>query len=171
MHLQKIKHALQGIGIEQFWGLRPIRSMITLTFLLVVTLLAQAQEKHTISGTITDGANGETMVGTNVFLEPITKGTTTNVYGFYSITVPDGKYTLKVSFLGYETFSKEINLSKNIELNMELNESSFSKEEVVVKGEKTDQNTKSSKMSAVEVPTEAVKSTRRTSSLKNRYSS
>ena len=68
--------------------------MITLTFLFVVTLFTQAQEKHTISGTITDGANGETMVGTNVFLEPITKGTTTNVYGFYSITVPDGKYTL-----------------------------------------------------------------------------
>ncbi|MFT5309852.1 MAG: hypothetical protein ACI8VL_000749, partial [Bacteroidia bacterium] len=57
---------------------------------LFISTVAYSQDKYTISGTISDGANGETMIGTNVFLEPIMKGTTTNDYGFYSITVPEG---------------------------------------------------------------------------------
>jgi len=127
-----------------------------LTFLFGA-ISTYGQEKYTISGTITDAANGETMIGTNVFVEPIMKGTTTNVYGFYSLTVPEGDYTLKVSFLGYETLTKEINLDKDLEFNLELKESSFSKDEVVVTGEKKDENTKSSKMSAVEIPIAQVK--------------
>jgi hypothetical protein len=114
--------------------------------LLVGSFSSLAQEKYTISGTITDARNGETMIGTNVFVEPIMKGSTSNVYGFYSLTVPEGDYTLKVSFLGYETFAKEIKLDKNLTFNLELAESAFTKDEVVVKGEKKDENTKSSKM-------------------------
>lgn len=148
---------MKGKESEQNWGLRQIRSTIALLLLIVVSLFAQAQEKYTISGTITDGSNGETMIGTNVFLEPIMKGTTTNVYGYYSLTVPEGQYTLKVSFLGYETFAQEIDLKADYELNMEMKESSFSKEEVVVTGEKKDENTKSSKMSTVEIPIQQVK--------------
>ena len=125
--------------------------------LLVSSSLCHAQNKYTISGTITDGANGETMIGTNVFVEPIMKGTTTNLYGFYSMTIPEGDYVLKVSFLGYETYSQEIKLNKNLEFNLELSESTYTKDEVVVQGEKTDQNTKSSKMSAVEVPIQQIK--------------
>lgn len=129
---------------------------LTICFMLG-TFAASAQQKYTISGTITDGANGETMIGTNVFVEPLMVGATTNVYGFYSLTVPEGKYTLKVSFLGYETYSEEIELTADYEANIELKESAFTKEEVVVKGEKTDQNTKSSKMSTVEVPIQQIK--------------
>ncbi|MCF8276408.1 MAG: TonB-dependent receptor [Flavobacteriales bacterium] len=117
----------------------------------------QAQQKYTISGTITDANNGETMIATNVFVEPLMKGATTNLYGFYSLTVPEGNYTLKVSFLGYETFSQEIKLDKDLEFNIEMKESSYTKEEVVVTGEKKDENTKSSKMSTVEIPIQQVK--------------
>lgn len=125
--------------------------------LLFSTQIVLGQEKYTISGTVTDAANGETMIGTNVFLEPIMKGTTTNVYGFFSITVPEGDYTLKVSFLGYETHSQQIKLNKDTEVNLELKESAYTKEEVVVTGEKKDENTKSAKMSTVEIPIQQVK--------------
>jgi hypothetical protein len=57
-----------------------------------------AQKKYTISGTVKDAANGELMIATNVFVEPSMKGTTTNLYGFFSLTVPEGTHTLKVSF-------------------------------------------------------------------------
>jgi len=128
---------------------------VAILFLFSMSLLAQ--EKYTISGTITDAFNGETMIGTNVFVEPIMKGATTNVYGFYSLTVPEGDYTLKVSFVGYETYTQEIKLNKNLELNLELKESSYSKDEVVITAEKKDENTKSSKMSTVEVPIQQIK--------------
>jgi hypothetical protein len=80
-----------------------IKQLFSFLVVFLFSLSLSAQEKYTISGTITDAANGETMIGTNVFVEPIMKGATTNVYGFYSLTVPAGDYTLKVSFLGYET--------------------------------------------------------------------
>lgn len=128
-----------------------------LLFLWALPILVSAQEKYTISGTVTDGANGETMIGANVFLEPIMKGTTTNVYGFYSITVPEGKYTLKISFLGYETTTREVTLDKDLELNLEIKESAYSKEEVVVTGDAKDENTKSTKMGVVEVPIQQIK--------------
>lgn len=138
--------------------MRPVTVKLFLIWIWVTIATAGfAQEKYTISGTITDAANGETMIGTNVFVEPIMKGATTNVYGFYSLTVPEGNYTLKVSFLGYETFSQEINLNKDLEFNIELKESSYTKEEVVVTGEKKDENTKSTKMSTVEIPIAQVK--------------
>ncbi|MBL4587701.1 MAG: carboxypeptidase-like regulatory domain-containing protein, partial [Flavobacteriales bacterium] len=132
-------------------------SLLLLLVLILQGTLSFSQEKFTISGTIKDGANGETMIGTNVFLEPLMKGTTTNLYGFFSLTIPKGDYTLKVSFLGYETYSQEISLNANLKLNLDLKTSSYSKDEVVIKGEKADQNTKSSKMSTVEIPIQQVK--------------
>ena len=116
-----------------------------------------AQKKYTISGTVKDAANGELMIATNVFVEPSMKGTTTNLYGFFSLTVPEGTHTLKVSFLGYETLEKQIDLRADTQLDLELKESTFTKEEVVVKGEKKTENTRSTKMSTVEIPIAQVK--------------
>ena len=134
----------------------------SLRFLALVTLLCLgyevfAQNKYTISGTVKDASNGELMIATNVFVEPSMKGTTTNLYGFFSLTVPEGEQTLKVSFVGYETLERKINLSENTQLDLELTASSFTKEEVVVKGEKKDENTRSTKMGAVEIQIAQVK--------------
>ena len=137
------------------------RTLLALLLISVSTFLeiapSFAQNKYTISGTVTDAANGETMIGTNVFVEPLMKGATTNVYGFYSLTLPEGKYTLKVSFLGFETYAQEIDLAKDLTIDLELKESAYTKEEVVVRGEKKDENTKSTKMSTVEIPIQQVK--------------
>jgi hypothetical protein len=119
--------------------------------------VVHAQKKYTISGTVKDASNGELMIATNVFVEPSMKGTTTNLYGFFSLTVPEGEYTLKVSFLGYETLERKIDLKADVQLDLELKESTFTKEEVVVKGEKKDENTRSTKMSTVEIPIAQVK--------------
>lgn len=134
----------------------------SLRFLALVTLLCLghevfAQKKYTISGTVKDASNGELMIATNVFVEPSMKGTTTNLYGFFSLTVPEGEQILKVSFVGYETFEKKIDLRANTQFDLELKASSFTKEEVVVKGEKKDDNTRSTKMGAVEIQIAQVK--------------
>lgn len=116
-----------------------------------------AQEKFTISGTVNDGTNGENMIGTNVYIEELTRGTTTNLYGFYSITIPQGVYNLKVSYLGFETYSQKIDLKADTKVDIELQPSSIQKQEVVVKGERKDQNTKSAAMSTVEIPIKEIK--------------
>jgi len=111
-------------------------------FLLLFLLLfnhAFSQDKFTLSGTITDSRNNETLIGVNVFVPELNTGATTNEYGFYSITLPKGIYQIQVSYLGYLTISETVSLDKNIKNSFSLNGSEEQLEEIVVNdnGKKT----------------------------------
>ncbi|MEH6408562.1 MAG: carboxypeptidase-like regulatory domain-containing protein, partial [Leeuwenhoekiella sp.] len=93
---------------------------------------AQAQKNITLSGTITEASSNETLIGVNVLLPQLNKGAVTNEYGFYSITLPEGNYQLLISFLGYETINQKIALDDNLKLNLALNESTESLDEIVI---------------------------------------
>lgn len=105
-----------------------------LGFLLFSTS-AYTQTDYTLSGTITDQSNGETLFGASVFLKGTTIGVITNEYGFYSITAPEGDYTLNISYMGYSEVNQEISLDTNQQLDFEISEFSTALEEVVVTAE------------------------------------
>lgn len=114
------------------------------------TVLAQEEvnkEKVTLSGYIKDGQNGETLIGASVFIPDLAIGSVTNVYGFYSLSVPKGSYQLTFSYVGFESQKLEVNLSENKSLTVELKEASEVLNEVVISGEKEDVNITSSEMS------------------------
>ena len=67
------------------------------------------QQSYTISGTISDKSNGETLFGASLFLTGTTIGGTTNEYGFYSITAKEGEYVLNISYIGYNDVNITIN--------------------------------------------------------------
>jgi hypothetical protein len=71
--------------------------------LLLSGILASAQEKFTLSGTISDNNSNETLIGVNLFIPELKTGVTTNEYGFYSITIPKGNYSIRISYMGYQT--------------------------------------------------------------------
>jgi len=98
--------------------------------LLVIPL--DAQEKFTLSGTIFEEKSNETLIGVNIIFPDISAGTTTNEYGFYSITLPEGTYKLVISYLGFQTVSKSISLSKDISKNFSLTEALESLNEIVI---------------------------------------
>ena len=76
-----------------------------------------AQEKFTLSGYVKDANNGETLLGAYVYvLHNTTQGTSTNTYGFYSLTLPKGSYTIEVPE-GRYTISYEFLSFKTITLN------------------------------------------------------
>lgn len=109
-----------------------------LIYAIGISNIAIGQNNFTISGKISDAKNGEGMIGVNVYLKELKIGTSTNVYGFYSITAPKGKYTLTTSYIGYNSVSKEYVLEQNQTLNIELIEEGKLLEEVVITGkEKT----------------------------------
>lgn len=111
--------------------------------LLIFTTTAYAQQKFTISGTIRDKKTGETMIGVTVFPIEITgTGTTCNEYGFYSLTLPEGKYNMACSFIGYKTDTLTVNLNGNIKLDRYLSDNSLLIKEVVVTAEKKEDNIK-----------------------------
>src|SRR5690606_32493614 len=101
--------------------LRRVFRMACLLFFCLTTALAFGQERFTISGTLEDASNGESLIGASISVEELGTGTTTNEYGFYSMTIPKGNYTLNFSYLGYETIKKEIVLDQDLKFNLELN--------------------------------------------------
>lgn len=99
---------------------------------LFFTSAVFAQSNFSISGTIRDAGSGETLFGATVFIENETIGTTSNEYGFYSITAPEGTYNLVFSYLGFNDVIREIQLDKDQNLNVELAELSNELEEVIL---------------------------------------
>lgn len=115
--------------------------MLQLKHLVVILLLlspglvlAQSKKTFTISGTIKDKASGETLPAATVsFMELPGKGITSNSYGFYAISIPEGSYTMLTTYTGYTTDTLKILLTKNMLINKSLASASGQLQEVKIK--------------------------------------
>ncbi|MBK7389605.1 MAG: TonB-dependent receptor [Bacteroidetes bacterium] len=118
------------------------KTVIVVTILLLISSIQLlAQHKYTISGTIKDKANGETMIGVTVYpLEISGVGASCNEYGFYSLTLPEGKYHIICSFIGYITDTMFINLNANIKSDRFLSDNALLMKEVIISADKQDDN-------------------------------
>jgi len=122
--------------------------LIFINYLPIDYLQAQQPEKSIASGYVKDSKNGEKLIGVNVYVKGTTTGTSTNEYGFYSLTLPKGKYELVASYIGYTPLIKEIDLrAGNVKIDFEISEQDIQLQEVVVKAEADDQNVKGIEMS------------------------
>ena len=106
---------------------------ITFLFLLVAQIFF-SQEKVTINGTVYDNNSNETLIGVSVYFPELKTGTTTNEYGFYSITVPKGNYKIQVSYLGFKSIIENLNLTVNVTKNFKLEEETESLDEIIIEG-------------------------------------
>jgi hypothetical protein len=119
---------------------------VLLSLLLFSPFNGAAQSKYTLSGVITDASTGETLIGATVRLSGVRNGTISNSYGFYSITAPEGNYTVQVNYVGYQSFTKELSLSANKQLAIQLQPASTLQEVVIRGGTRKDQNVSSPQM-------------------------
>jgi hypothetical protein len=120
---------------------------------------AIGQSNFTVSGTIKDKSNGEDIIGAIVKVAELPgKGAASNDYGFYSLTLPPGNYTLLYQFVGFKTEGIEVLLTKNKTVNMELSEVTGETAEVVIEGEKKDQNVRASEMGVMKLDPKSVES-------------
>jgi len=101
--------------------------------------------------------SGENLIGVSIYDETSNKGTTSNQYGFYSITLEKGTYKIVYSFIGLNTITKKLTLDKNIRLNISLSEKSILADEVVISSEKQDKNIESSDMGQAKLKVENIK--------------
>lgn len=136
-------------------GKQIIRVLILICF---GTFYNHAQES-TISGKVTDKASGENLFGVNVVVNGQNKGGITNEYGFYSITLPNGSYTLNFSYMGFNTFEKQIDVQDDTLLNIELKEITTALDEVVVSADdnKAETKLKAAQMSVNQLSIKTVK--------------
>lgn len=116
-----------------------------------------SQTRYTISGYVSDKSNGESAIGANVYIKELMKGTSTNQYGFFSLSVEAGQYTLVVSYIGFTDYVQKIELKSNQKLKIELSPSTIMTDVFEVTDEKTDQNTQSSQMGLMQMEIKQVK--------------
>ncbi len=93
--------------------------------------------RHTVSGYVRDSLTNEALPGLTVTVVGKTWGTTSNAYGFYSITLPaDSAFTLAYSYLGYVTQRRSVRLTADRTLDIRLVEEGMQLSEVVISGDK-----------------------------------
>ncbi len=116
-----------------------------------------AQGKYTVSGYVKDIKNGEGLIGVSVYVREVATGVTTNPYGFYSITLPEGQYTMVFSYIGYEKQTKPVSMKADQRLEIEMATESTQLQEVVVSTRKEDENVRSMEMSVNKIDIKTIR--------------
>ena len=120
--------------------------------LFSISTFAQKQTMYTISGNVKDAATGEDLIGAAVQIKELKNtGSITNVYGFYSITLKPGNYTVTYNFMGYAKKIIKIKLDKNIFKIVELKSSAQDLSAVEIKAERDDANIRNNEMSVTKI--------------------
>ena len=128
-----------------------------LPLLFLISFTAFSQDKQTISGTIYDNSNNETLIGVSIYFPEINVGTTTNEYGFYSVTLPKGTYKIQLSFIGYSTIIKTIDLQEKLSQNFKLSEEAESLDEILIEANIENLNVRTPQMSVNKLTSATIK--------------
>ena len=108
------------------------KKLFFLLFLFSLTAAKAQESRSTLSGYLTDSKNGEALIGAKVVIASLNMAAVTNTYGFYSLTVPAGKYKVEFRSLIYPIDTKEIDLTKDVRFNYEIGANYQEIQEVVV---------------------------------------
>ena len=119
-------------------------------FFIFFSLMSFSQNVS-LSGYLEDLETGESLIGANVLIKELNIGCSTNNYGFFSLTIPKGEYTIICSYIGYDNINRKIIINKDKSEKFKLSPSSFQIDEVTISTKKEDYNIKSSDLGNVEL--------------------
>jgi hypothetical protein len=128
-----------------------LRVFCTLFFLLLIAFASHAQQKFVLSGNIKDSLTNESMPAATVLVKELNKGTIADEKGNFSISLPEGKYTVVISYLGYKSIEQKVNLNSNVNISIQLPVDDMNFDEVEVKGQKETQHVENTKMSTAKL--------------------
>ena len=114
--------------------------------------------KYTVSGYITDSISSETLIGANILESSCHTGTSTNPFGFYSLTLPEGETGLFFSYLGYETKHCRFLLSRDTVMNIRL-QTNNQLSEIIVLSDKKETGIRATGMGTLDIPMTQIKNT------------
>lgn len=147
--------SLAGYSIILYTNMKE-KSICVLLF-ISISLLSYAQEKFTLSGTIAIQSNKETIIGASIFIPEAKVTVTSNAYGFYSITLPKGEYTVIISYVGFDEIQEKISLTENTKKNFDMLEKSTQLDAVVITSNNTKTNIRKPEMSVNKLPISVIK--------------
>ncbi|MGV3459705.1 MAG: TonB-dependent receptor [Flavobacterium sp.] len=125
--------------------------------LLLIFSVGYAQQKFTISGTLRDASSNETLIGSTIYIKEAQKAVTVNEYGFYSISLPAGTYTLQISSIGFGAIEETVVLDRNIRKDYSMQPESQQLEEVVIESNRTRAEIRRPEMSVAKLTVQEIK--------------
>ena len=120
---------------------------LLILFLFFTPKVLFSQNSFTLNGYVNDSETGEVLIGATVYVNELKSGTVTNAYGFYSLTLSEGEYTIDFRYIGYESLSRTVSLDANKKLDIELISLDIQLQDVVVSDVAEDYNVNSIEMS------------------------
>ncbi|HEX4850286.1 MAG TPA: TonB-dependent receptor, partial [Puia sp.] len=117
-----------------------------------------AQNKFTLTGYVKDSLSSESLIGATITISGKANGVNSNQYGFFSITLPEGRYTVSCSYVGYQSLKREIELSSSTNFNFLLAPKVSTNEEVIVYSKRRDANVKNAQMGKIDLSMNQIKS-------------
>lgn len=128
-----------------------------LCLLLALPVLSQTK-RLTVSGTIKDASSGEDLIGATVYIPEISNGAISNVYGFYSLSMEPGTYTMMVTFVGYQPQKHTVKLENgNMVMNIRLQAAMGTLQEVVITADHVAEKVQSTQMGEIRLPVSQIK--------------
>ena len=154
---QKVSFKAQDESLS--YCLRRLFYALPITFRMTgqIIILKRKPRLYTISGFVRDSVSYESLINASVFERNTKSGTTTNNYGFYSVTLPPGKVTLRASFVGYDAKEVTFELSRDTLVDIPLH-ALGALGEIVVEGLNPRSEVLSTRTGVVEVPSQRIKS-------------
>lgn len=123
---------------------------------LLHTIPLKGQDQFTLSGYLKDATNGEALIGATIRVKNLNAGNVSNVYGFYSITLPKGNYEIDYRYVGYQPTTRQVTLTENVRLNVELKTSEQQLQEVVISGKAANDHVSNIEMSTEELDIKSI---------------
>lgn len=128
-------------GATSIDPLPPTMKKLVLLLFIFLTISSLHAQKHSFSGYVSDASNGESLIGASISVKELQgTGITTNAYGYFSLTLPDGKYNFLVSYLGYAPTTVGITLNSNQQINIELIPNATELDDLVITAEAKNRN-------------------------------
>ena len=131
---------------------------ISVLFLSISFVNEVSAQKYTISGYVSDESSGEQLLSATIYVKELKTGAISNGYGFYSLNLPKGEYTITYSFIGYRTREFSVSLKEDLKKNVELISIAIQTGEVEIVGKRKDKNVTSTDVGKVELDVEKAKS-------------
>jgi hypothetical protein len=135
-----------------------MKKLILTVLIASMAQVLHAQARYTLSGYIRDSLSQETLLGASVTVKGQGRGVNTNAYGFYSMTLPAGAYTLSVSFVGYLPVELTVDLTANSDRNFALLPKSSLSQEIVISSRRRDANVKNAQMGQIDLSMNKIRS-------------
>ncbi len=113
------------------------KKLLLVAFVVLLAPVAMFAQTASISGRVTDSANGEVITGANIYVVQLERGAVSDLDGNFTVTnIPAGTYTVNITYVGYRPISQQVTLSsgQSFTLNVEMQLSTIGLQEFVVSG-------------------------------------